>query len=213
MTFQSTIGTPVREHRESGAVGWLLAGAIAFAVAGAGSARAGEAGLDPDGLQVTLAEYVQETLAGDLFEIEAGKLVLQRSTDPAIREFAADAIRDRTESVRWLLDILRSNRVSLAIPASPDRRYRDLLRALAAETDAGFDGAYLQLQIQRRRDALDLQRAYSQVGEIQALQRLAADAAARAAEHLGRLEILTQQRQTARMCEASERRASLHPTS
>ena len=184
---------------------WLIGtmlGASLFAVAAASVAHAQT--LAATGVRSpSTTDYVQQSVLQDMFAIDAGRLVLRRSHDPAIRAFAQQMIADHARSSEQLRQALKTGDVHATVPQSLTARDRQAITDLQTESAEQFDAAYLRSQLLPARDALDRHRAYAKAGENAALKRFAHQARPTAERHLVRLEILAQESFADRMCRAS----------
>lgn len=141
---------------------------------------------------VSTSEYVTKSAIADQFEMQAGELAAQKSHTPAIREFGRDMVSEHAQSSAKLKTALNEGRVKTNVPSALDKEHQDLIHQLKDQSGDQFDQTYLETQLQGHRDALDLQRAYSQAGDNATLRQLAADATPQVQEHLAKLEVLAQ---------------------
>lgn len=179
---------------------WLTAAmmmAIGLILVGATTARSQSAAVSA---APSTSEYVQQSALTDIFAVNASRLALQKTQDPEIRDFAQQMINDRGEAPAELGDAVKSGKAGVRVPASLDARREQDLNALEAKSGAAFDHAYLQTLLQGHRNALDLQRAYAQSGDNDALKRLAGEITPVVQRHLSRLELLMQLSFIACMC-------------
>lgn len=207
---RTVVYRPMRCHRPSVAaaiqtsgirarislVGLFVLGTIAAAALAVGAPAARGQTITP-----AAAAYVQQSAQNDLFAIDAGRLALQRSQNPKVRAFARQMVSDHSQSTARLKTALTAADAKLTLPTALDAdRQVDLARLKIASGDA-FDLAYLRGEIQRSRNALDLQRAYAQSGDNAVLRRVASQAAPVVQRHLVTLETLAQESLFARLCQ------------
>jgi putative membrane protein len=141
---------------------------------------------------VSTAEYVHKSAIADQFEMQAGELAAQKSQSPAIREFGRNMVSEHAQFSAKLKTALNTGQVKADVPSALDKTHQDWIQQLKAQSGDQFDQTYLEGQLQGHRDALDLQRAYSQAGDNPALRQLASDATPVVQEHLAKLEVLAQ---------------------
>ena len=141
---------------------------------------------------VSTAEYVQKSALSDMFEVSAGNLAAERSIDPAIREFGRTMVAEHVRSSGDLKIAVQQANVKAMLPTALDREHHDLLQDLQRQSGDQFDQTFLRAQLKGHRDALDLQRAYSQSGDNEALRKIAAEKTPVVEEHLAKLEVLAQ---------------------
>ena len=121
------------------------------------------------------AIYVPAAASGDLLEIQAGQLALQRSCDPTVRDYAQHIIGDHTRL---------SNDMAAAIQAAglpPAPRllappHQAAFDRLAAATGPAFEAEFRDGQIAAHQEALALHQGYAQDGEHAPLRAVAATA-------------------------------------
>src|SRR6185312_210717 len=105
-------------------------------------------------------DFVQFMMMSDKFEIAASQLALERSRDPAVRDFAAEMI-------------------------AAHRATSDDLKAVSDSTNVGrrFDDNYLAQQRDAHRDSLAHLEGYIDNGRVAPLQRFARRTAPMVRDH------------------------------
>lgn len=141
---------------------------------------------------VSAAEYVQKSAIGDEFEIESSKLALQKAQDPAIKSFAQEMVNEHTSSTNKLKEAAKAAKINLAARQKLDRQHQETLTKLRSTSGAQFDRAYMRAQLLGHREALNLQKAYSQSGDNPALKAHAQEVEPIVQHHLTEAERLAQ---------------------
>jgi len=159
---------------------------------GAAPAAAEEESRSVATVPLSTAEYVRKSAISDIFEMNAGNLAAEKSADPAIREFGRAMVDEHARSSNDLKMTLQQANVKASVPTTLDREHQELLKELQFQSGDQFDRTFLQAQLKGHRDALDLQRAYSQSGDNEALRKIAAEKTPVVEEHLAKLEVLAQ---------------------
>ena len=139
----------------------LLAGAAAALLAGPASAQV-----------MTPAEYVTTAGASDLYEIQSSRIVLESTTNPAIRDYAKMMISHHSKTTADVKAAARQSR----LPPMPPKlmpAQAELIAELTAETGATRDAAYVAQQRASHGQALAVQKAYAAEGSAPALRRAA----------------------------------------
>src|SRR5690606_33575950 len=101
---------------------------------------------------VTTAEsFVENAAIGNMYEIEAARIALQRSRSEPVREFAQTMIDDHMTATHQMMSALRSSEVtrshgSLQAPTELDARRSSMIEHLQKAEDADFDKRYLDQQ-------------------------------------------------------------------
>lgn len=86
--------------------------------------------------------FVQKAAAGDLAEIELGQLAMQRASNPSVRAFADQAVKDHSRAHAELM-ALAQRRGLTAAPAL-DASQQAMRDRLATLSGPDFDRAYMQ---------------------------------------------------------------------
>lgn len=132
--------------------------------------------------------YVQNAALVDLLEIEASKLALQKTANPAVKNFALKMVEDHGASNRKLKDFLTQHQLEAQVPTSLDKDSEHKLDELRAAESAEFDRQYLDMQLKGHESALTLHRTYSETGQNEAMRKLAAEIAVVVERHLAELK-------------------------
>lgn len=114
--------------------------------------------------------FVQIAAGVSEFQIEAGRLALQRSTNAGVRGFAQRMVTDHSDLITSLKFTNNSN-VSAPMPRGPAADGQRALEELRAASDARFDILYMDIQVRTLAYALDVYREYSRVGSVESLKR------------------------------------------
>jgi putative membrane protein len=88
-------------------------------------------------------QHMLEQLAqGNMAEIEAGKIALQKSQNTEVKTFAQQMIDDHTKGLQEVQSVAQSKGVTL--PAEPDAKHKAMASKLNGLSGDAFDRAYLQ---------------------------------------------------------------------
>jgi putative membrane protein len=128
--------------------------------------------------------YVTSASVSDLYEIEAGRLALQRSESPQVRRYAQMLIEDHSRAAEVLL--LKAKLAGLEMAAEPrlDERRKGMLDNLQTAPAETFDQTFLAQQIAAHKEAVALHKGYSENGANEVLRGLASGAAPALEQHL-----------------------------
>ena len=119
--------------------------------------------------------YMRTAASSDMFEIESGRLALQRSQNPAVRQFAQMLIDHHTMTTNELMAAARAAGIEPPPPAMLPRHMEMLDRLRNAPTGE-FDAAFKREQIMAHQEALMLHRNYAAQGDVPQLRDTAARA-------------------------------------
>lgn len=120
-------------------------------------------------------EYVQNAAMTDLFEVEASRLALQRSSSPEVKRVAQQMIDAHTMMSDELKSRLVRAGVIVETPTMLDPEHREKLDQLRAASNREFDQRYLALQKEAHGEAVMVHRDYAMNGDMADLKAFAAD--------------------------------------
>jgi putative membrane protein len=143
---------------------------------------------------ITAQEYVQKSAMGDEFEVESSKLALQKAQDPAIKTFAKEMVDEHTASTNKLKEAATAAKINLAARQRLDSQHQATLTQLRGMSGSQFDQAYMRAQLLGHREALNLQKAYSESGDNAALKAHAQEVQPVVQHHLMEAEKLAEVR-------------------
>lgn len=86
-------------------------------------------------------QFIIDAAYGGVAEVQLGQLALQRSTNPEVKQFAQQMIRDHTQANNELMRIAQQKGVMP--PTTPGPRYEAAMMRLREMSGASFDRAYL----------------------------------------------------------------------
>jgi putative membrane protein len=131
----------------------------------------------------TAATYVMKAGAGDQYEIQSSKLVLQTTANPALKQFANMMVSDHQKSTA---DVKAAALKSRLAPKPPmlDAMGRKNIAALKASTGAARDKLYVTQQKTAHQNALALHQGYAASGSAPALKQVAATIAPTVQHHI-----------------------------
>ncbi|WP_174297830.1 DUF4142 domain-containing protein [Sphingomonas bacterium] len=142
--------------------------------AGAQTAPQGApAGTDPMMMPTTAPDYVKAAGAGDKFEIDSSKLVLQSTKDAQVRSFAHKMIADHTKSTAMVKVAARKDGVAV-MPPMLNPMQTQMLDDIRAATGKARDAVYMQDQGTSHDASLQVQQSYASGGDKPALMATAA---------------------------------------
>jgi putative membrane protein len=132
----------------------------------------------------TTTGFIQNAARGDMYEIEAGKIALQRSKTAKVKDLAQMMITDHTKMSETLKMAIADNHLPAA-PTDQDERRKGMLDNLKASGDSDFDLAYLHQQLAAHLETLTLMKGFQNHGDNAALKTVATNAAPIVEHHLG----------------------------
>jgi putative membrane protein len=122
-------------------------------------------------------DFVMKAAMSDMYEIEAAKVALARSTNADVKKFAQMMVDDHTKSTNNLKAAIGASGLSLTPPAALDEAHMKRVQDLKDKAAADFDKAYLDDQVDAHQGALDLMQRYANDGDNASLKGFAATTA------------------------------------
>jgi putative membrane protein len=113
--------------------------------------------------------FVSQMSAGDLYEVEAGRIALKRSQNRRVSEFARQMISAHTRTSARLRSALDAPPIAVRL----DGRHQRMIDELRGAKQSDFDGLYLSQQVDAHSEALTLLRRYIRTGSIRAVKHFA----------------------------------------
>ena len=138
-------------------------------------ATAGVVGRISAEMTTTTQGFATAAAISDMYEVTAGKLALQRSSSPAVKEFAQKMVDAHTETTTKLKGILAGNNIKATPPAHVDDRRQGMLDNLRGASAAEFDNRYMTQQVAAHKEADILMRGYAKDGDNAAIRTFAAE--------------------------------------
>lgn len=120
------------------------------------------------------ADYVKTAGASDLYERQSSQVVLETTTNPAIRSFATMMISHHAKSTADVKAAAARAKVKAAPPKLTPMQ-AELIAELRAETGAARDATYVAQQKASHNQALAVQQAYAMDGQAVPLKAAAAN--------------------------------------
>lgn len=141
----------------------FLAGALIFSVTAA------------DALGISSSrDFVRRVSSVTTFEIAASNLALQRSQDPAVREFAQRTIDSRTQTKQYLREAVPfSDAATVLVMDTMNNNHLGMLNQLIAEGPDDFDEAYARAMRAARTESVALLGDYNEDGRDSMLRDFA----------------------------------------
>jgi putative membrane protein len=113
---------------------------------------------------VDLHKYVEDAAGADMFEVKASQLALQRSQDPAIREFAQQMVAEHTDSANKLKMELEKAKVEVVPPKTLAPEKQAMLDRLMNVGIQDFNKMYMSMQIAGHEEALKVHSEFASSG-------------------------------------------------
>jgi len=123
--------------------------------AAVGQVAAGGLGNDTAGM------YVPNAAMGDMYEIMAADIAIQRSKNPQVLELARMIKADHTAASNMMKQSAPQAAPDVQLPTSLDQRRQGLIDNLRSAPAEAFDETYIDQQIAAHQEAITLHRGFS----------------------------------------------------
>jgi len=132
----------------------------------------------------TTGGYVSNAAEGDMYEIEAANIALQKSKNAQIKELATMIKADHTKAAAEMKTAVGSAGADVQMPTKLDERRQGFLDNLKQAPADQFDKVWLTQQEAAHEESLTLHRTYADAGDNAALKAHAAKGAPMIRGHL-----------------------------
>ena len=131
--------------------------------------------------------FVMQAAASDMYEITAGKMAVEKATDPALKKFGRQMVDAHTATTRELKAAAAIDNVGASPPQAQDSSHAALLDALTNAGGDQFNQLYRQQQIDAHNQTLTVMQGYASTGDKPSLKAFAAATAPKVKSHLDML--------------------------
>ena len=127
--------------------------------------------------------FIEEAAAGGMLEVQGSQLALQRATDPEVKQFAEQMVKDHEKVNKQLMTLVSPKGVQP--PAELPMMMRTKLNSLSKEQGAKFDEEYMdKIGVDAHKDTVKLfEKAAKDLNDPE-LKKFAADTLPSLKEHL-----------------------------
>lgn len=130
--------------------------------------------------------FHQKAMSGDVFEIQSARLALQRSDNPAVRNFARTLIEDHREAAQ----VMNQGRAPVVAGSAMTRNEQIMLDRLQSASGRSFDRKFKQMQIQAHRKAIGMYESFADARSDHRLGQVARQTLPTLKKHLATAERL-----------------------
>ena len=135
------------------------------------------------------ADFVMKAADSNMFEIEAGKLAAQRSSNAEVKKFANMMVDAHTTvGADMKSAIAASGDTTLMAPTALSKDMADKLDDLRKADNKDFDKKYADDMVDTHQATLNLLQRYAEAGDNASLKAFAAATAPKVQEHLNMAE-------------------------
>lgn len=116
-----------------------------------------------------VSAYVPNAAMGDMYEIQAADIALERSQNARVKELAQLIKTDHTAAAAALKTAAAQAAPDTALPTELDQRRKGLIDNLRSASAANFDKTYVDQQVAAHEEAVTLHRGFSDKTDAPAL--------------------------------------------
>lgn len=128
------------------------------------------------------AKFTTEAAVGGMAEVELGKLALEKSSNPQVKEFATMMVKDHGMANTELMAIAKQKNITL--PSTVDDEHKKKMEDLSKKTGTDFDKAYVSAMVDGHKSTLKLMEDESKDGKDADLKAFATKTAPIVQSHL-----------------------------
>lgn len=100
------------------------------------------------------AKFTTQAAVGGMAEVELGKMALEKSSNPQVKEFATMMVKDHGMANTELMAIAKQKNITL--PSTVDDEHKKKMDDLSKKTGADFDKAYVDAMVSGHKSTLKL---------------------------------------------------------
>src|SRR5690606_16864562 len=107
-------------------------------------------------------EFVTKASVANMFEVDSSKLALEKTENDDVKAFAAQMVKDHTNTGEKLEKTLKSSNSAIKPAEKLDEKHQDLMNTLKKASDQEFDNAYIRIQTDAHKEAVTLFSDYAE---------------------------------------------------
>ncbi|WP_426329801.1 DUF4142 domain-containing protein [Pedobacter sp. R-06] len=100
------------------------------------------------------AKFTTQAAVGGMAEVELGKMALEKSSNPQVKEFATMMVKDHGMANTELMAIAKQKNITL--PSTVDDEHKKKMDDLSKKSGADFDKAYVDAMVSGHKSTLKL---------------------------------------------------------
>lgn len=137
-----------------------------------------------------VSAYVPNAAMGDMYEIQAADIALERSQNAQVKALAQMIKADHTAAAAALKAAAAQAAPDVSLPTELDQRRKGLIDNLRSASAASFDKTYVDQQVAAHEEAVTLHRGFSDKTDAPALAEHARAVLPKIEAHLQRAKAL-----------------------
>lgn len=139
--------------------------------------------------------FVESAAVGNLYELEAAQIAMQRTQSDAIRLFASAMLLDHTTATHHMASALQMNETAGVAPPPMelDTRRAAMVKHLVDAPEDAFDNTYVDQQVLAHEETVTLMRTYAESGDNPQLRSVALGTLPVVERHLNHAKMMKSQ--------------------
>lgn len=137
-----------------------------------------------------VSAYVPGAAMGDMYEIQAADIALERSQNAQVKELAQMIKTDHSAASANLKTVAAQAAPDVAIPTTLDERRQGMLDNLRSASASDFDKTYVDQQVAAHQEAVTLHRGFADNGDTPSLAEHARTVLPKIESHLAKAQQL-----------------------
>lgn len=137
-----------------------------------------------------VSAYVPNAAMGDMYEIQAADIALERTQNAQVRELAQMIKTDHTAASQAFKAAAPQAAPDVQLPTELDQRRQGMIDNLRSATAADFDRTYIDQQVAAHQEAVTLHRGFSDNTDAPTLAQHARTVLPKIEAHLQRAQAL-----------------------
>lgn len=137
-----------------------------------------------------VSAYVPNAAMGDMYEIQAADIALERTQNAQVRELAQMIKTDHTAASEAFKAAAPQAAPDIQLPTELDERRKGMIDNLRSATAADFDKTYIDQQVAAHQEAVTLHRGFSDNTDAPTLAQHARTVLPKIEAHLQRAQTL-----------------------
>ncbi|MEQ7155241.1 DUF4142 domain-containing protein [Brevundimonas aurifodinae] len=138
----------------------------------------------------TVGGYVPNAAMGDMYEIQAAEIAMERTQNAQVRELAQMIMTDHRAASEKMTALAPQAAPNVTLPTELDERRQGLIDNLRTADAAAFDQVYLDQQVAAHQEALTLHRGFADNTDAPQLATHAREVVPKIEMHLERARAL-----------------------
>lgn len=139
--------------------------------------------------------FVENATVGNLYELEAARIAMQRTLSEPIRLFAKAMLLDHTTAMHQMSAALEMNETAGVAPPPMelDTRRAAMVKHLVDAPEDAFDNTYVDQQVLAHEETVTLMRTYAESGDTPQLRSVALGTLPVVERHLNHAKMMKSQ--------------------